>query len=85
VPDDVSSASVVSGFETVPGLVELVARVGLAERGDVPVVAAACELVLEALVARKKISRSDGGLYGRAEPERRRRPKQDFFGDGLSA
>jgi hypothetical protein len=24
-------------------------------------------------------------LYGRAEPERRRRPKQDFFGDGLSA
>jgi magnesium chelatase subunit I len=46
---------------------------------------AACELVLEALVARKKISRSDGGLYGRAEPERRRRPKQDFFGDGLSA
>jgi hypothetical protein len=24
-------------------------------------------------------------MYGRAEPERRRRPKQDFFGDGLSA
>jgi hypothetical protein len=24
-------------------------------------------------------------VYGRAEPERRRRPKQDFFGDGLSA
>jgi hypothetical protein len=37
-------------------------------------------------VARKKISRSDGGLYGRAEPERRRRrPNEDFFGGGLSA
>ena len=31
---------------------------------------AACELVLEALVARKKISRSDGGQYGRANRSR---------------
>ena len=68
-----------------PGLLDLVHRVGLAPNGDAPQTVAACELVLEALVARKKISRSDGGLYGRAEPERRRRPKQDFFGDGLSA
>jgi len=42
--------------------------------------------VLEALVARKRISRSDGGLYGRAETEkRRRRPNEDFFGGGMSA
>jgi magnesium chelatase subunit I len=40
--------------------------------------------VLEALVARKKISRSDGGQYGRANPEPRRRPNQDLFGGGMS-
>jgi magnesium chelatase subunit I len=40
--------------------------------------------VLEALVARKKISRSDAGQYGRANPEPRRRPNQDLFGGGLT-
>jgi magnesium chelatase subunit I len=85
VTDDEQSGAVAQGFESVPGLLDLVHRVGLAQAGDAPQTVAACELVLEALVARKKISRSDGGLYGRAEPERRRRPKQDFFGDGLSA
>jgi magnesium chelatase subunit I len=85
VTDDERSDAVAVGFEAVPGLLELVHRVGLATESDAPQTVAACELVLEALVARKKISRSDGGLYGRAEPERRRRPKQDFFGDGLSA
>ena len=85
VTDDERSDAVATGFDVVPGLVDLVHRVGLATAADAPQTVAACELVLEALVARKKISRSDGGLYGRAEPERRRRPKQDFFGDGLSA
>ena len=46
--------------------------------------AAACELVLEALVARRKISRSDEGRYARAISEKRRRPGEDYFG-GLSA
>jgi magnesium chelatase subunit I len=36
--------------------------------------------VLEALVARKKISRNDAGQYGRAVSEGRRRPNQDLFG-----
>ncbi|MEO6527008.1 MAG: sigma 54-interacting transcriptional regulator [Gemmatimonadaceae bacterium] len=85
VTDDERSDAVATGFEAVPSLVDLVHRVGLAQANDAPQTVAACELVLEALVARKKISRSDGGMYGRAEPERRRRPKQDFFGDGLSA
>jgi len=85
VTDDERSDAVATGFEAVPGLLDLVHRVGLAQTGDAPQTVAACELVLEALVARKKISRSDGGIYGRAEPDRRRRPKQDFFGDGLSA
>ena len=85
VTDDERSDAVATGFEAVPGLLDLVHRVGLAQKSDAPQTVAACELVLEALVARKKISRSDGGIYGRAEPDRRRRPKQDFFGDGLSA
>jgi len=85
VTDDERSDAVATGFEAVPGLLDLVHRVGLARNDDAPQTVAACELVLEALVARKKISRSDGGIYGRAEPDRRRRPKQDFFGDGLSA
>jgi magnesium chelatase subunit I len=85
VSDDVGAEAMLQGFETVPGLVELVHRVGLAKEGDLPVTAAACELVLEALVARKKISRSDTGRYGRAQPPERRRPNQDLFGGGLSA
>jgi magnesium chelatase subunit I len=58
---------------------------GLASKNDVSMTAAACELVLEALVARKKISRTDAGRYGRAVQEQRRRPNQDLFGGGMSA
>ena len=38
---------------------------------------AVCEPTLESLVARRKISRSDAGLYGRSHDEKRRRPYQD--------
>jgi magnesium chelatase subunit I len=69
----------------VPGLVPLVRRLGLAADDDVPGTVAACELVLEALVARRKISRSDAGRYGRATPPERRRPNQDLFGGGFQA
>jgi magnesium chelatase subunit I len=85
VTDDVSVEAVVRGFESVPGLIDAVEEAGLAKRSDPPVLAGACELVLEALVARKKISRSDAGQYGRAAHEPRRRPNQDFFGGGMSA
>jgi magnesium chelatase subunit I len=66
VGEDAASAACVQGFETVPGLLELVENVGLARSaaGD-GVRAAACELVLEALVAQKRISRSSSG-YVRA-------------------
>jgi magnesium chelatase subunit I len=77
VADDVDAASVVRGFDTVPGLVDAVELTGLAEDKDIPVVAAACELLLESLVARKKISRTDAGLYARSHEEKRRRPYQD--------
>ncbi|HEU4564961.1 MAG TPA: magnesium chelatase, partial [Gemmatimonadaceae bacterium] len=83
VTDDAKSAAVLKGFENVPGIVELVSHVGLAASDDPGAQVGACELVLEALVARKKISRSEGGTYGRAQPEQRKRPNQDFFG-GMS-
>jgi magnesium chelatase subunit I len=85
VADEVDTASMYDAFQTVPGLVFLVQHVGLARDRDTATAVAACELVLEALVARRKISRSDAGQYGRAHPEGRRRPDQDLFGGGLSA
>jgi magnesium chelatase subunit I len=84
VSDDVSADSVVKGFEGIPTLIDAVEASGLAPRSDIPLLAAACELLLEALVARRKISRTDDGRYGRAATEKRRRPGEDFFG-GLSA
>jgi magnesium chelatase subunit I len=81
VGDDIALDLVRKGFELVPGLVDTVVAVGLARKGDDPMIVVACELVLEALVARRKISRSDAGSYGRAERESRRRPnQQDYFG-----
>jgi magnesium chelatase subunit I len=77
VTDEVPVAAVVEGFGSVPGLMQIVSGSGLAPMDDLPVVAAACELVLESLVARKKISRSDAGIYGRQNEEKRRRPYQD--------
>ena len=79
VADDVSMKLVRQGFETVPGLVQSVHALGLASKGDDAMTVVACELVLEALVARRKISRSDDGKYGRAERETRRRPGQDHY------
>jgi magnesium chelatase subunit I len=84
VADDVSAEAVYKGFESVPGLVQVVRNTGLARKGDAAVGAAACELVLESLVARKKISRNDAGQYGRAVQEPRRRPGQDMFGGGMA-
>ena len=68
----------VQAFETVPTLLNIVRALRIADATDAGTTAAACELVLEALVARKKISRSDAGAYGRAIPEKRRRPSDDF-------
>ena len=62
VGEDSASSACVQGFETVPGLLALVENVGLAPSaaGD-GVRASACELVLEALVAQKRISRTSSG------------------------
>lgn len=83
VPDDVRATAVRDAFATVPGLLDLVHSTGLAARSDVGAAVAGCELVLESLVARRRITRSEGGAYGRAMPEKRRRPGQDMFDGGL--
>jgi magnesium chelatase subunit I len=79
VSDDAPTASLQKGFAAVPGLVELASDHGLATSENPAEVVAACELVLDALVARRKISRSDAGVYGRAAetPRRRRRHGDD--------
>jgi magnesium chelatase subunit I len=84
VTDDARADVALQGFANVPDLTHVVHHVGLAPEDDAALSVAACELVLEALVARKKISRSEAGQYGRATPEPRRRPNQDLFGGGLS-
>ena len=83
VADDSKPDVALRGFDAVPGLLHVVHHTGLAADDDAAQAVAACELVLEALVARRRISRSDTGRYTRAVPEQRRRPNQDFFGGGL--
>jgi magnesium chelatase subunit I len=62
VGNDSASSACVQGFETVPGLLELVENVGLApSAASDGVRASACELVLEALVAQRRISRTSSG------------------------
>jgi magnesium chelatase subunit I len=90
VGEDATADASVRGFETVPGLLELVENLGLAPRdaGD-GVRAAACELTLEALVAQKRISRSSTGGYTRARHEGPQPGKGykgfDPFGGGANA
>jgi magnesium chelatase subunit I len=85
VADDAPAAAVHAGFRTVPGLLDVVEAYGLADPGDRAEVVTACEVVLEALVARRKISRNDAGAYSRsAEGRRRKGGDLDSFG-GLTA
>jgi magnesium chelatase subunit I len=70
VSEDAGAEACVSGFQAVPGLLELVESVGLAPvQASAGLKAAACELVLEALAAGRRISRTDSG-YARAPHER---------------
>lgn len=58
------------GFSTVPGLLELVERTGLAGKKDPAHLVSACELVLEGLVAQKRISRTEELGYIKIRPEK---------------
>ena len=88
VSDDSGARACVQGFEQVPGLLDLISAVGLAgESSPAGSRAAAGELVLEALVAGRRISRSDGG-YERARHQSPtgKGPGQSFQGfDPLGA
>jgi len=66
---DERSEALLKGFSVVPGLLGLVSQVGLAGKKDPAHMVAACELVLEGLVAEKRISRSEDLGYVRARPE----------------
>src|SRR5207245_11305096 len=68
---DERSETCLKGFSVVPGLLDVIDQVGLAAKKDPATMVAACELVLEGLVAEKRISRSDelGYVRARAEPK----------------
>jgi magnesium chelatase subunit I len=66
---DERSEALLKGFSVVPGLFDLVNQVGLAGKKDPAHMVAACELVLEGLVAEKRISRSEDLGYVRVRPE----------------
>jgi len=65
VSDDAGTEAARMGFATVPGLIEQVTASTLPTEDDAETVVA-CELVLEALVARRKLTRSESGQYGRS-------------------
>ncbi|MGH7481996.1 MAG: magnesium chelatase [Longimicrobiales bacterium] len=69
--DTASGDACLEGFRTVPGLLELTEDLDLEAAGPAARTAA-CELVLEALVALRRLSRSGTGGYKRAK---RQRPK----------
>ena len=70
VGSDSSGEACVQGFETVPGLLKLIEAVGLAPKScSDGWRAGACELVLEALVAERRISRSTTGSYAKVRQE----------------
>jgi magnesium chelatase subunit I len=76
--DTAAAPVAVEGFDTVPGLLDAVREIGLARQQAPGHTAAACELVLESLVAHKRLTRTESGSYGRVAP---RRPKgQGPFG-----
>ena len=70
VGQDSAAEACVKGFGIVPGLLPLVEQMGLAAaQASSGMRTAACELVLEGLVAERRISRNQSGGYARARPE----------------
>ncbi len=81
VSEDAAASACVLGFETVPGLLRLIDQVGLAsDTSSDGLRASACELVLEALVGERRISRSDQGSYRRVPPKKS--PEGPGYGGG---
>ena len=72
----------VKGFSAVDGLLDLVQTLGLGGTKDPATMVPACELVLEGLVAQKRISRSEELGYSKAQRERRPGPGKGESGMG---
>ena len=73
--DTASAEAMAKGFAAVPGLMEVVADSALADpraRNGAGKAVAAAELVLEALVANRRISRMEEGGYRRVKAQRRK-------------
>jgi magnesium chelatase subunit I len=79
IGDTAAGQAAVDGFRTVPSLVDAVREIGLGRQDSPGHTAAGCELVLESLVAQKRLTRTEGGSYGRAP----RRPKPPGQGHGF--
>jgi magnesium chelatase subunit I len=79
VGETASGIASLEGFRSVPGLIDAAKGIGLAKDSSAGWTAAACELILEALVADKRISRADGGRYGRAPVRRPQGPSGPAF------
>src|ERR1700694_176314 len=71
ITPDARAESLLKGFSVVPGLLALVDQVGLAGRKAPATIVSACELVLEGLVAEKRIARSEELGYVRARSEQK--------------
>jgi magnesium chelatase subunit I len=83
VGGDERADALMRGFTTIPGLVDVVQQTGLSGRKEPAHLVAACELVLEGLVAQKRISRSDELGYARARRERPGGPPPGLGGPNL--
>ncbi|NLG61834.1 MAG: magnesium chelatase [Candidatus Cloacimonetes bacterium] len=65
--DTAGASATLEGFRTVPGLVDAAEKLALVQLpASDGVLVAACELILEALVAERRLSRSETGSYSRA-------------------
>jgi hypothetical protein len=64
--DTAASDAALQGFHLVPGLVDIVRELALGRDDSSGHTVAGCELVLEALVSERRITRSEAGRYGRA-------------------
>ena len=71
VGDADGAALCLKGFRTIDGLLDAAAQSHLADASEADVMVAACELILEGLHAKKKISRSEERGYTAAKPEPR--------------
>jgi magnesium chelatase subunit I len=78
VSDTDSAELCLKSFRRINGLIGAAVQSGLTARGDSPLLVSVCELILEGLHARKKISRSEERGYVAAKQEPRDKGYESF-------